>query len=60
LLLRPATPQAFPQNGAMFAPIPIALVVSLVLALIWWCTRAKRWRVLATVWALYAGYEYLM
>ncbi len=44
----------------MFAPIPIALVVSLVLALIWWGTRTKRWLVLATVWALYAGYEYLM
>ncbi len=44
----------------MFAPIPFALVVSLVLALIWWGTRAQRWWVLATVWALYAAYEYLM
>lgn len=44
----------------MFAPIPIALGLSLALALIGWRTGAQRWRLLATVWALYAGYEYLM
>ncbi len=44
----------------MFAPIPVALGICLLLALIGWRTGAPRWRGLAMVWALYAGYEALM
>jgi hypothetical protein len=44
----------------MFSPVIVAVAVALAFGAIWSLTRARIAVVLAGLWLLYAGYEYLM
>lgn len=44
----------------MFAPVPVALLIALVLGLAWRASGNRGFIVLAFLWASYAAYEYLM